>query len=70
MHDIILFFGAGASVDAGIPTTIELVDEFKNYVENRYPANFLTLKTIIAKLEESFKPEADVRIFMYSTRRD
>ena len=59
MHDIILFFGAGASVDAGIPTTIELVDEFKNYVENRYPANFLTLKTIIAKLEESFKPEAD-----------
>jgi NAD-dependent SIR2 family protein deacetylase len=32
-QDVVFFFGAGASVDAGIPDTYEFVEDFKNYIQ-------------------------------------
>ena len=34
-QDVIFFFGAGASVDAGIPDTYEFVEGFKSYIRKK-----------------------------------
>ena len=47
-HDTIFFFGAGASVDAGIPDTYRFVDDFLNDVEEKNPTLFSSLNEIIS----------------------
>ena len=47
-HDTIFFFGAGASVDAGIPDTYKFVDDFLKEVEEKNPLLFSSLNEIIS----------------------
>lgn len=46
--DIVLFFGAGASVEAGVPTTFDFVKEFKESLEENQ-------KEIVNQIEDELK---------------
>jgi hypothetical protein len=46
-QDVIFFFGAGASVDAGIPDTYKFVADFETYIKEHHINLYETLKEII-----------------------
>jgi hypothetical protein len=52
-QDVIFFFGAGASVDAGIPDTYQFVEDFKAYVKNTSPSFYEQLVRIL-EIRETF----------------
>jgi len=51
-NDVIFFFGAGASVDAGIPDTYSFVEAFEEYVKEKYSQLFQSFSMILKKREE------------------
>jgi len=50
--NVVFLFGAGASVDAGIPDTYKLVTEFKHHVEKEAPELGDSLTWILSIIEE------------------
>lgn len=52
-REVIFLFGAGASVDAGIPDTYQFVEDFRSYVKNSRPQLYELLSKII-KIRERF----------------
>jgi NAD-dependent SIR2 family protein deacetylase len=65
--DTIFLFGAGASVDAGIPDTYTFVSEFEEYI-NQHHSDFRELLSSIVKIRKKFnqrindKDESEVDI--------
>jgi hypothetical protein len=51
-NSIVFLFGAGASVDAGVPTTFSFVADFNMYVKESHPESFELLSKILTLREE------------------
>jgi hypothetical protein len=51
--NVIFLFGAGASVDAGIPDTFKFVSDFEGHVKQNHP-EFIELHSTILKVREEF----------------
>jgi hypothetical protein len=51
-EDLIFLFGAGASVDAGVPDTLNFVRAFKDYITETYPDVAELLSKILTLREE------------------
>lgn len=72
-QEVIFFFGAGASVDAGIPDTYQFVEDFKAYIENRSTRLHRQLVEIL-EIREAFnkkhfgitKKQVDVEQLLYT----
>jgi hypothetical protein len=64
----LFFFGAGASVPAKVPTTIQFVDEFRNTLNNSQKALFDSVRSKLndwARLNKKESPEAiDVELIL------
>lgn len=51
-QNIIFFFGAGASVDAGIPDTYAFARDFEEYIKNSFPKLIDPLSSIMKKRKD------------------
>ena len=51
-QDVIFFFGAGASVDAGIPDTYKFVEDFKHFIKKK--PRFYSFLMNILRIREEF----------------
>lgn len=60
-NDVIFFFGAGASVDAGIPDTVAFAKEFEEYIKTDYPKLSPTLSKILEKRKKFNEKDSDLR---------
>jgi len=75
-QDVIFFFGAGASVDAGIPDTYKFVKDFKGYIKNDCSKVYEQLLRIL-EIREAFneqhfgvkKKQVDVEQLLYTLER-
>ena len=52
-QDAIFFFGAGASVDAGIPDTYAFARDFEEYIKISYPSLYPSLSKIFEKRQKN-----------------
>jgi hypothetical protein len=60
LTDVIFLFGAGASVDAGIPDTYRFVEEFKSHIKQNHPKYYDQLLGIL-KIREGFNKKGPER---------
>ena len=75
-QDVIFLFGAGASVDAGVPDTYKFVEDFESYVKEVHPEFYETLLKIL-KIREVYnieviskeRPHVDVEQLLDTLRR-
>lgn len=75
-REIIFLFGAGASIDAGIPDTYKFVEDFAAHIKSNYPQLSKSLSNII-KIRESYnkriygseKQRVDVEQLLDTLRR-
>jgi hypothetical protein len=74
-QDVIFFFGAGASVDAGIPDTYAFAKDFEDYIKNIYTQLYPHLLKIIERRElfnkkdNDLKPQVNVEQLLDTLRR-
>jgi hypothetical protein len=74
-QDVIFFFGAGASVDAGIPDTYTFAKDFEDYIKSEYMQLYPALLKIIERRElfnkkdNDLKPQVDVEQLLDTLRR-
>ena len=73
-NQVIFFFGAGASVDAGIPDTYAFTCAFEEYIQSKYPQLYQPLSIILEKRKKynennQLKPEVDVEQLLDTLRR-
>lgn len=73
-QDVIFFFGAGASVDAGIPDTYTFAKDFEDYIKSNYVQLYSHLLKIIERREQfnknnGLKSQIDVEQLLDTLRR-
>ena len=73
-QDVIFFFGAGASVDAGIPDTYAFAKDFEDYIKNTHARLYSHLLKIIERREQfnknnGLKAQVDVEQLLDTLRR-